>query len=64
MAPAWGRMQRSSANANARRDTYLESAPNEPFDTFAKRVVAVAAALGDRFLWLRNHRLSRNQASA
>jgi hypothetical protein len=43
---------------------YLESTPDESFKSFTNRVVAAAVTAGDHFLWLRNHRLSRNQVSA
>jgi hypothetical protein len=43
---------------------YLESSPGEPFKSFTNRVVAAAITAGDRYLWLQNRRLSRNQASA
>ena len=37
----------------------LESAPNEPYESFIRRVVAAAAATGKRVLWLQNVSLSK-----
>ena len=60
----WADFDRNAPCRTRVGDTYLESAPNELFESFTKRVVNAAITAGDHYLWLQNHGPSRNQASA
>jgi hypothetical protein len=57
----WRNFDRNAPCRTRVGDTYLESTPNESFESFTKRVVDAAITAGDHYLWLQNHGLSRNQ---
>jgi hypothetical protein len=50
----WANFDRNAPCRVRVGDAFLESASNEPYEFFSKRVVAAAFAAGDHYLWLQN----------
>jgi hypothetical protein len=50
----WANFDRNASCRVRVGDTYLESASDEPYESFSKRVVAAALAAGDHYLWIEN----------
>jgi hypothetical protein len=50
----WANFDRNAPCRVRVGNTCIESASDEPYEAFSKRVVAAAVVAGDHYLWLQN----------